>query len=81
MRILFAVAALGICIAAHAQEPLRTQGQVPGRAVPSQGQVPVPPAARQPQRIVLVDRIVAVVGREVVTSSELAERRVIVPVR
>jgi peptidyl-prolyl cis-trans isomerase SurA len=31
--------------------------------------------ARQPQRIVLVDRIVAVVGKEVVTASELNERR------
>ena len=42
----------------------------------TQGQVPAPrQAARPPQRIVLVDRIVAVVGREVVTASELAERR------
>ena len=42
----------------------------------TQGQVPTPrEAARQPQRVVLVDRIVAVVGNEVVTASELAERR------
>src|SRR4051812_45706361 len=37
----------------------------------SQGQVQAP----APSRIVLVDRIVAVVGKEVVTLSELAERR------
>jgi len=44
--------------------------------VQTQGQVPTPrEAARQPQRVVLVDRIVAVVGNEVVTASELAERR------
>ena len=41
----------------------------------AQGQVPAPREARMPQRIVLVDRIVAVVGREVVTASELAGRR------
>jgi peptidyl-prolyl cis-trans isomerase SurA len=37
----------------------------------TQGQVPTP----APSRILLVDRIVAVVGKEVVTLSELAERR------
>jgi len=88
MRILTAVAILGIALAAQAPEaraqeapqaPLRTQGQIlaPGREAPAQtsGQVPVPQEARQPQRIVLVDRIVAVVGKDVVTSSELAEHR------
>src|SRR6185295_5251558 len=73
-----------IAMAAQAQEPqprapLRTQGQVPNREAPApapaRGQVPVPQEARQPQRIALVDRIVAVVGREVVTASELTERR------
>jgi len=75
--IVSAIAVLGLAVAAQAQEPLRTQGQIPGRNTPAQtqGQVPAPRAARQAQRIELVDRIVAVVGREVVTSSELAERR------
>jgi peptidyl-prolyl cis-trans isomerase SurA len=82
VRILSAAAFLGIAIAVQAQEPqprapLRTQGQVPNREAPApaRGQVPAPQETRQPQRIVLVDRIVAVVGREVVTASELAERR------
>ena len=86
MRFLSAAALLGIAVAVQAQEPqpqppLRTRGQVQGPAqgqqAPAQtrGQVPVPQGARQPQRVVLVDRIVAVVGREVVTASELAERR------
>jgi peptidyl-prolyl cis-trans isomerase SurA len=51
--------------------------QVEGQ-VPRPGQSPESPAQsapRQPGRIVLVDRIVAVVGKEVVTMSELAERR------
>ena len=65
MRILIAAAVLCSCAFAWAQAPVQTQGQVPA---PRQ-------AARPPQRIVLVDRIVAVVGREVVTASELAERR------
>ena len=64
MRILFAVAALCIASYAQAQAPKQTQGQVSA-----------PREARMPQRIVLVDRIVAVVGREVVTASELAGRR------
>ncbi len=69
MRILLAVAALCIAALAEAQAPAQTQTQ-------TQGQVRAPrQAARQPQRIVLVDRIVAIVGREVVTASELAERR------
>jgi len=86
VRILIAVAMIGISMAAQAQAPqaqppLRTRGQIPGPAQPDQapaqtrGQVPVPQEARQPQRILLVDRIVAVVGKEVVTASELAERR------
>ena len=74
MRIFSAAIALSISISIHAQEPLRRQGQVGGAPAQTQGQVP-PPAARQPQRILLVDRIVAVVGREVVTASELTERR------
>jgi peptidyl-prolyl cis-trans isomerase SurA len=41
----------------------------------TQGQVPGPRIARQAPRIVLVDRIVAVVGKEVVTASELAAQR------
>ena len=75
MRILSAAAVLGISIVVQAQEPLRTQGQVREAPAQTQGQVPAPQAARQPQRIVLVDRIVAVVGREVVTASELSDRR------
>ncbi len=77
MRIISAAAILGFAIAVQAQDPLRTQGQIPSPNAPAQtqGQVPPPRPARQPQRIVLVDRIVAVVGREVVTASELSERR------
>jgi peptidyl-prolyl cis-trans isomerase SurA len=77
MRILCATVILGFAIAVQAQDPLRTQGQIqsPGAPAQTQGQVPSPPIARQPQRIVLVDRIVAVVGHEVVTASELTERR------
>ena len=69
MRILLALVVLCACGLAQAQTqaPARTQ---------TQGQVPAPrQAARQPQRVVLVDRIVAIVGREVVTASELGERR------
>jgi len=69
MRILIAAAVLCISGFAQAQAPAQTQTQ-------TQGQVRAPrQAARQPQRIVLVDRIVAIVGREVVTASELGERR------
>jgi peptidyl-prolyl cis-trans isomerase SurA len=75
MRILFAAAVLCIGAAAQAQAPVPAPAQTP-TPTPTQGQVPAPrSAARQAQRIVLVDRIVAVVGREVVTASELAERR------
>jgi peptidyl-prolyl cis-trans isomerase SurA len=48
------------------------RAQIQG-VVPRPGQAP--DAARPAPRIALVDRIVAVVGREVVTMSELAERR------
>lgn len=82
MRILSAIAILGFAIAVQAQEsrpqdPIRTQGQiqVPGAPGQTQGRVPSPQPARQPQRIMLVDRIVAVVGHGVVTASELTERR------
>ena len=68
MRIILAVSLCCAAIATHAQQPIRGQVRDP------QGQE-APRAPRQPQRIVLVDRIVAVVGREVVTASELAERR------
>jgi peptidyl-prolyl cis-trans isomerase SurA len=63
MRSLFAFAVLCVAGFALAQVPVQTQ---------TQGQVPGPRVARQAPRIVLVDRIVAVVGREVVTASELA---------
>ena len=73
MRLLLAAGLLFIGVA-------RAQAPVPAApaAAPAQtqGQVPAPrQAARQPQRIVLVDRIVAVVGNEVVTASELGARR------
>ena len=65
MRLLFAIAAASIAGLAWGQAPAPSQTQ-------TQGQVPAPRATRQAPRIVLVDRIVAVVGREVVTASELA---------
>ena len=68
MKIVLAVALSCAAIAVHAQQPIRGQVRDP------QG-LEAPRVPRQPQRIVLVDRIVAVVGREVVTASELAERR------
>ncbi len=68
MRILLALIAFGV--AATAQAQAQVQGQVP-----RPGQAPGAGAPRQAPRIALVDRIVAVVGREVVTLSELAERR------
>lgn len=61
-------ACLGAAAGAFAQAPVQQQGQVPR---PGQSES----APRGPVRISLVDRIVAVVGREVVTQSELAERR------
>src|ERR1700704_4496025 len=74
MTKLSAAAVLGISIAIQAQD-LRSQEAIRGQVRDPQGQEPAPRAPRQPQRIVLVDRIVAVVGLEVVTASELAERR------
>ena len=74
MKKLSTAAVLGISIAIQAQD-LGSQEAIRGQVRDPQGQVPAPREARQPQRIVLVDRIVAVVGREVVTASELAERR------
>ena len=86
MRVLIAGLWLGYSIVALAQDPqpqspLRTRGQIQtparGQQAPGQtrGQVPPPAETRLPQRILLVDRIVAVVGKEVVTASELTERR------
>jgi len=66
-------AAMALCIAfavpVHAQTQFQGQVPRPGQAAPEPGQ------PREPQHAVLVDRIVAVVGKEVVTQSELAERR------
>jgi peptidyl-prolyl cis-trans isomerase SurA len=72
MRILILVALLGAAGAALAQgaNPTSVQGQVP-----RPGGAAKPAPERQAQRLQLVDRIVAVVGKEVVTQSELAERR------
>ena len=67
MRILLAWVVFFISGSVLAQ----VQGQVPRR----DGQAPGTAPARQAPRISLVDRIVAVVGREVVTLSELSERR------
>ena len=52
----------------------QTQGQVP-RPGEMPGQGPGGEMRRPAPRVALVDRIVAVVGKEVVTMSELAERR------
>ncbi len=73
MRIALLVAAL--CVAATALAPSFTAlAQVQGQ-VPRPGQAPGTEQPRQAPRVALVDRIVAVVGREVITLSELAERR------
>jgi len=61
----FEPALTALCIVCAAQAQAQAQVQ------PRQGQV----QPRQPPRIVLVDRVVAVVGKEVVTLTELAERR------
>jgi peptidyl-prolyl cis-trans isomerase SurA len=80
MRLLLAAAALCMGAAAQAQAPA-VPGPVPAPAsapapAQTQGQVPAPrQSARQSPRVLLVDRIVAIVGSEVVTASELAERR------
>jgi hypothetical protein len=64
---------------AQAQAPALVPAPAPApepAPAQTQGQVPAPrQAARLPQRVVLVDRIVAIVGKEVVTASELAARR------
>jgi peptidyl-prolyl cis-trans isomerase SurA len=66
-----AAAALWALLAMQAAAQTQFQGQVPrpGRSAEEPGR------PREASRIVLVDRIVAVVGKEVVTQSELAERR------
>jgi len=63
-------AALLLCVA-QAQAQTQFQGQVPrpGQAASEPGR------PREAARVILVDRIVAVVGNEVVTQSELADRR------
>jgi peptidyl-prolyl cis-trans isomerase SurA len=61
-----AIMALLLAGTAHAQ----LEGQVP-----RPGEAPGSTAPRQAVRVALVDRIVAVVGKEVVTLSELVERR------
>jgi peptidyl-prolyl cis-trans isomerase SurA len=72
MRFLLAGLALPfLLMAATAFAQVEVQGQVPRR----DGQAPAGAVPRQAPRISLVDRIVAVVGREVVTLSELSERR------
>jgi peptidyl-prolyl cis-trans isomerase SurA len=60
---------IALCVAAPAMAQVQGQVPRPGGAPPAAGQ------PRQAPRIALVDRIVAVVGREVVTLSELSERR------
>ena len=52
----------------------QVQGQVP-RPGEAPGAAPAPGQPRPAARVVLVDRIVAVVGKEVITMSEMAERR------
>lgn len=66
-----------LCMSGTALAPFfatQAQAQIQGQ-VPRQGEAPAPGQARQAPRIALVDRIIAVVGKEVVTLSELAERR------
>ena len=74
MRAAAALTALCICAVAPAPCAIaqaQFQGQVPrpGKPAPESGQ------ARPPARVETIDRIVAVVGKEVVTLSELNERR------
>src|SRR5512134_2377633 len=63
-------AVLALC-AAQAQAQAQFQGQVPRPGGAAQD----PGRPREATRIILVDRIVAVVGKEVVTQSELTDRR------
>jgi peptidyl-prolyl cis-trans isomerase SurA len=76
-RVPAALVALALCVAV-APAVAQTAAPAP-KPVETQGQIPRPDRApgeqRAPVRVALVDRIVAVVGREVVTMSELAERR------
>jgi peptidyl-prolyl cis-trans isomerase SurA len=69
MRIAAGLIALAFAGAALAQ----LEGRVPRPGQPADA--PAQSAPRQPGRVALVDRIVAVVGKEVVTFSELNERR------
>jgi peptidyl-prolyl cis-trans isomerase SurA len=73
MRFLPAALALAIVSTALALS-FPARAQVQGQ-VPRPGGAPGAAPARQAPRVALVDRIVAVVGREVVTLSELSERR------
>ena len=70
MRILAGLLALSLAGGALAQ----LQGHVP-RPGETPGRAPEAGAPRPAPRVQLVDRIVAVVGKEVVTMSELADRR------
>ena len=73
MRRLTGLIALGIAatvLAPSFQVQAQTQGQVP-----RPGETPGQAQPRPAPRVALVDRIVAVVGKEVITLSELAERR------
>ena len=63
-----------LALSADALAQAQTQGQVP-RPGEAPGQPSGGETRRAPARVALVDRIVAVVGKEVVTMSELAERR------
>jgi peptidyl-prolyl cis-trans isomerase SurA len=73
MRVLDAARAMALAALLPLSLPpalAQFQGQVP-----RPGGAPAPAAAGQAPRVALVDRIVAVVGKEVVTLSELSERR------
>src|SRR5512134_75462 len=70
MRFQLLAAATAISFAVQAQAPAPVQGQVP-----RQGGAAGPAPGRPAARVALVDRIVAIVGKEVVTLSELSERR------
>ena len=69
--LVIAAAALSPLSAMQAQGQTQFQGQVPRPGQAAQD----PARPREASRIVLVDRIVAVVGKEVVTQSELTEKR------
>jgi len=62
-------AVLAPCTRAHAQAQFQGQVPRPDKPAPETGR------ARAPARVETIDRIVAVVGKEVVTLSELNERR------